>query len=97
MTIKFKLYAWVLALAVAAGVVGAAPIAVAHPAMNAQEQDHDYSKNKYYQQGMREGRHDMAHQRDHYKKHHFKRDEDRKAYEEGYQHGHQGEHEGDHR
>ena len=37
MTIKFKLYAWVLALAVAAGVVGAAPTAFAHPAGNAQD------------------------------------------------------------
>ena len=95
MTIKFKLYAWVLALAVAAGVVGAAPTAFAHPAGNAQEQDHDYSTSKYYQQGLREGRDDMAHNRDHYKKHHFKRDEDRRAYEEGYQHGHE-HHEGDH-
>jgi hypothetical protein len=55
-----------------------------------QAQDPDYSHNKLYQQGMREGQTDHAHKRDHYKKHHFKKDEDQKAYEAGYQKGHGG-------
>ena len=48
----------------------------------------DYSKNKRYQQGMREGQSDHAHNLDHSKKRHFKKDEDQKAYEAGYQKGH---------
>lgn len=55
-----------------------------------QAQDPDYSHNKTYQQGMREGHADHAHNRDHYKKHHFKKEEDQKAYEAGYQKGHGG-------
>ncbi len=53
-----------------------------------QAQDPDYSHNKTYQQGVREGQNDHAHNRDHYKKRHFKKDEDQKAYEAGYQKGH---------
>jgi hypothetical protein len=51
-------------------------------------QDQDYSKNKTYQQGLREGKSDGAHHKDHSKKRHFNRDEDQKAYEAGYQKGH---------
>jgi hypothetical protein len=69
---------WAMAIAAALG-IGA-------NALHAQ--DPDYSKNKTYQQGMREGRDDQAHKRDHYKKRHFKKDEDQKAYEAGYQKGH---------
>jgi len=54
-------------------------------------QGQDYSKNKNYQQGERDGRDDQAHNKDHSKKRHFKKDEDQKAYEAGYQHGHQGD------
>jgi len=53
------------------------------------QHDQDYSKNKNYQQGMRDGRDDLAHNRDHSKKRNFKKDEDRKDYETGYQAGHQ--------
>jgi len=53
-----------------------------------QAQDPDYSHNKTYQQGMREGQADHAHNRDHYKKRHFKKDADQRAYEAGYQKGH---------
>src|SRR5580704_17211375 len=69
---------WTLAIAAALG--------IGTSAVNAE--DPDYSKNKTYQQGMREGRDDQAHKRDHYKKIHFKKDEDQKAYEAGYQKGH---------
>jgi hypothetical protein len=85
---NFKPYVWVLAVAVAMGITGGAVRAVASPAMNGQGQDQDYSKNKNYQVGLREGKDDQAHNRDHSKKHHFKKDEDQKAYEAGYQKGH---------
>jgi hypothetical protein len=50
-------------------------------------QDPDYSKNKTYQQGVREGQADHTHNLDHSKKRHFKKDDDQKAYEAGYQKG----------
>ena len=53
-----------------------------------QVHDQDYSKNKNYQQGMRDGQDDRSHNRDHSKKRHFKKDEDQRAYEAGYQQGH---------
>jgi uncharacterized protein HemX len=73
---------WALAIAVGLG-IGAA-------AVQAQDQGPDYSKNKRYQQGMREGQYDHAHHLDHSKKRHFKKDEDHKAYEAGYQKSHGG-------
>ena len=76
----------VLALAVGIGISGGTVQAVAAPFF--QDHDQDYSKNKTYQQGMREGHDDQAHNRDHSKKRHFKKDEDQKAYEAGYQKGH---------
>jgi hypothetical protein len=54
-------------------------------------QNQDYSKNKNYQVGMRDGKDDKVHNRDHFKKRNFKKDEDQKAYESGYQQGHQGD------
>ena len=50
----------------------------------------DYTSNKNYQLGDRDGQDDYKHKRDHSKKRHFKNDDDQKAYESGYQHGHQG-------
>jgi ribulose kinase len=47
----------------------------------------DYSKNKTYQQGMREGQSDRTRNLDHSKKRQFKKDDDQKAYESGYQKG----------
>lgn len=84
---KLNLRHSVCVLAVAAG-IGLSGVAV--PAVGAPFQDHeqDYSKNKNYQQGMREGRSDLAHKKDHSKKRHFKKDEDQRAYESGYQKGH---------
>ncbi len=77
----------VLAVAGAIGIGGAAVQAVGAPFFQDHEQGHeqDYSKNKTYQQGMRDGKDDHAHNRDHSKKRHFKKDDDKKAYEAGYQ------------
>lgn len=80
MTINFRYFAGVLALSAGLALNGAA-------APLFQEHEPDYSKNKTYQQGAREGKDDKAHGRDHYKKRHFKKDEDQRAYEAGYQHG----------
>jgi len=63
---------WVLALAVGIGISGSTVQAVGAPFF--QDHDQDYSKNKTYQQGMREGKADQAQNRDHSKKRHFKRD-----------------------
>jgi hypothetical protein len=85
MKMNWKHCVWILAVAVGIGIGGTAQ-AVGTPLF--QDHDQDYSKNKTYQQGMREGRADQAHHRDHSKKRHFKKDEDQKAYEAGYQQGH---------
>jgi hypothetical protein len=75
-------------LVIAMGVVmgGVSVPAVAAPFL--QNQAPDYSKNKTYQQGMREGKDDQTHNKDHSKKRHFKKDTDQQAYEAGYQKGH---------
>ncbi len=78
MTTNFRQTIGIFALAAGIGITGAA----------LQAQEPDYSHNKTYQQGMREGQADHAHNKDHSKKHHFKKDEDQKAYEAGYQKGH---------
>jgi hypothetical protein len=75
--------AGVLALALGIGIGGTTAL-LAAPFF----QDQDYSKNKTYQQGIREGTTDRSHNRDHSKKRHFKKDDDQKAYEAGYQKGH---------
>jgi len=80
---------WVLALALAAGITGSTVRAAASPLFQDQAHDQDYSKNKRYQQGLREAKADQAHKRT--RKRHFKKDEDQKAYEAGYQHGHGGD------
>jgi hypothetical protein len=73
---------WVVAVATVIGIGGFAVQAVAAPF-----QDQDYSKNKTYQQGMRDGHGDQVKKLDHSKKRRFKKDEDQKAYEAGYQKG----------
>ena len=85
MTKNLKRYLGILAIAAGVLIGGSAVQAAGAPF---DDHDQDYSKNKNYQQGMREGRDDHAHNRDHYKKRHFKRDDDQKAYEAGYQKGH---------
>jgi hypothetical protein len=52
-----------------------------------QDQAPDYSKNKTYQQGMRDGKSDHDANKDHSKKRHYKKDDDQKSYEAGYQKG----------
>src|SRR5579864_4677222 len=88
---KINLRNWVLAAALGVAITGSAVQAIAAPLfqeLDQQQHEQDYSKNKVYQQGVREGKDDSAHNRDHSKKRHFKKDEDRKAYEAGYQKGH---------
>jgi len=88
---KINLRNWVLAAALGVAITGSAVQAIAAPLFQERDQqqhEQDYSKNKVYQQGVREGKDDSAHNRDHSKKRHFKKDEDRKAYEAGYQKGH---------
>jgi hypothetical protein len=74
---------WILAIAVGLGLGGGAMQAAGAPF---QDHDQDYSKNKTYQQGVREGQADHAHNKS--RKRHFKKDDDQKAYEAGYQKGH---------
>jgi hypothetical protein len=88
MTINSRLCSWVLAVAMGVAISGSAVQAVAAPFFQDQNHEQDYSKNKRYQQGMRDGQSDHAHNLDHSKKRHFKKDEDNKAYEAGYQKGH---------
>jgi len=88
MRISFKPSVLALAVVLGMGIVGTTARVAASPAMNAAGEDQDYSKNKRYQQGMREGQDDKAHNRDHSRKRHYSKDEDNKAYESGYQHGH---------
>jgi hypothetical protein len=74
---NFKHCVWVLACVVGLS-IGAGTM---------QADDQDYSKNKNYQQGVREGQNDHARNKDHSKKRTFKKDNDQKAYEAGYQKG----------
>jgi hypothetical protein len=86
MKMNVKHGTWVLAVAMGIGICGATVQAVAAPFF--QEQATDYSKNKRYQQGMRDGQYDHAHKLDHSRKRNIKRDDDQKAYDAGYQKGH---------
>ena len=84
---------WVLAVAFALGIGITGGAARAASSWLPQDESHDrahdqdYSKNKNYQLGMRDGQGDRAHNRDHSKKRHFKKDDDQKAYEAGYEQG----------
>jgi hypothetical protein len=91
MRMKISQFVWVLAVVLGSGITGGAPRAAAFPLPQDRPHDQDYSNNRKYQQGLREGKDDLAHNRDHYKKRHYKKDEDQKAYEYGYQEGHQGD------
>lgn len=89
MPMNLKQSVWIVALTLSMGITGGTLRAAASP--SAQDQhEQDYSKNKNYQLGMRDGRDDGAHNRDHSKKRNFKKDQDHKDYEIGYQAGHQG-------
>jgi hypothetical protein len=85
MRINLKQSALVAVMVLGIGFTGGTALVAASP----QEQhEQDYSKNKNYQQGMRDGRNDASHNRDHSKKRTFKKDDDQKAYEAGYQQNH---------
>jgi len=85
MRINLKQCAWIGVMTLGLAITGGAARVAASP----QEQhEQDYSKNKNYQVGMRDGHTDIAKNRDHYKKRSFKNDDDQKAYEAGYQSGH---------
>jgi hypothetical protein len=86
---NLKRCVWVVAMTLCMGITGGTMRVLASPSPQDQH-DQDYSRNKNYQLGMRDGRDDIAHHRDHSKKRKFKKDEDQKAYEAGYQAGHQG-------
>jgi hypothetical protein len=86
MRINLKHYAWIGVMALGLSITGGTALVAASPAQEQHEQD--YSKNKNYQQGMRDGKDDFTHNRDHFRKRHFKVDDDQKAYEAGYQSAH---------
>jgi hypothetical protein len=86
---NLKQCVWIVAITLGIGVTGSTVRVMAAPSSQDQH-DQDYSINKNYQVGMRDGRDDNAHNRDHSKKRKFKKDDDQKAYETGYQAGHQG-------
>jgi hypothetical protein len=88
MRMHLKTCVWVLALAVGFGLGGVTVQAVGAPFQDHQDHEQDYSKNKTYKQGMREGQSDHAHNKDHSRNRQFKKDDDKKAYEAGYQKGH---------
>jgi hypothetical protein len=79
---------WVLAAALVIGITGGTVRAAASQSSQDHAQTQDYSKNKNYQVGMRDGKDDKAHNKDHSRKRKFKKDDDQKAYETGYQQGH---------
>jgi hypothetical protein len=88
---NLKQCAWIVAMTLCLGITGGAARVAASPSPQEQH-DQDYSKNKNYKTGMRDGHDDIAHNRDHSKKRKFKKDDDRRAYEAGYQEGHRGDH-----
>jgi hypothetical protein len=77
---------WIGVLALGIGITGGTARVAASATQ--ERHDQDYSRNKNYQVGMRDGRTDFTHNRDHHKKRTFKKDDDRNAYEAGYQGGH---------
>src|SRR5258708_9863638 len=84
---RMKKCALIVSMTLAMGITGGTVRVAASP-LPQEQHDQDYSKNKNYQQGMRDGHDDAAHNRDHYKKRNFKKDDDKKDYETGYQSGH---------
>jgi hypothetical protein len=86
---NLKQFVWIAAMSLGIGITGGTVRAAASP-LPQEQHEQDYSKNKNYPVGMRDGREDQAHNRDHSKKRNFKKDDDKKAYETGYQAGHQG-------
>ena len=85
MRVNLKQCIWIGVMTLGLGMAGGTARLAASP----QEQhEQDYSKNKNYKQGMRDGKDDFAHNKDHSRKRNFKKDDDQKAYEAGYQSAH---------
>jgi hypothetical protein len=91
MPMNLKQCVWILAVVLSMGIAGGSLRAAVPPSPQDQGREQDYSKNKKFQQGVREGQNDSKHNRDHSKKRNFKKGEDQRAYESGYQQGHQGD------
>jgi hypothetical protein len=88
MKLNIKGGARVVALTIGIGIAVSVSQAVATPLFQQEQRSEpDYSKNKTYQQGQREGQADRTKNRDHSKKRHFKKDDDQRAYEAGYEKG----------
>jgi hypothetical protein len=88
MKLNIKNGVWALALTTAIGIGAGVAQAVATPLFQQEQRSEpDYSKNKTYQQGQREGQADRTKNQDHSKKRHFKKDDDQRSYEAGYQKG----------
>jgi hypothetical protein len=91
MPMNLKRCVWILAVVLSMGIAGGSLRAAVPASPQDQARNQDYSKNKKYQQGVREGQNDSKRNLDHSKKRNFKKDEDQKAYETGYQQGRQGD------
>lgn len=88
MKLKIRSGIWALVLTIGIGSGASVSQALAIPLFQQEQRSEpDYSKNKTYQQGQREGQADRTKNLDHSKKRHFKKDDDQKAYEAGYQKG----------
>jgi len=89
MRMNLKQFVWIVAMTLAIGITAGTVRVAASPSSQPQPpaQTQDYSKNKNYQVGVRDGKDDKAHNKDHSRKRNFKKDEDQKAYETGYQYG----------
>jgi hypothetical protein len=89
MPMNLKRCVWILAVVLSMSIAGGSLRAAVPASPQDQAHNQDYSKNKKYQQGVREGQNDSKRNLDHSKKRNFKKDEDQKAYETGYQQGRQ--------
>jgi hypothetical protein len=88
MKLNVKNGVWALALTIGVGIGASVSKAVATPLFQQEQRSEpDYSKDKTYQQGQRDGQADRKKNRDHSKKRRFKKDDDQRAYEAGYQKG----------
>lgn len=86
MKLNIKNAALALALTVGIGIPATVSQAFATPLFQQdQRSEPDYSNNKNYRQGQRDGQADRKKNLDHSRKRHFKKDDDQKAYEAGYQ------------
>jgi hypothetical protein len=89
MRMNLRRCVWTLVVVLSMAIAGGAVRAAVPPSPQEQGRNQDYSKNKKYKQGVREGQNDSKRNLDHSKKRNFKKDDDQRAYETGYQQGHQ--------